>query len=225
MWQSAINVLFQGRNFIRLLEGLWVTVRISLLSVLLSIVLGILLGFIMTSKNKIIKVITKIYLEFVRIMPQLVLLFLVYFGLSKSLHINLSGELSAILVFTIWGTAEMGDLVRGALESIPVHQYESGRALGLTEKQLYLNVILPQTFRRLIPQSMNLVTRMIKTTSLVVLIGVVEVVKVGQQIIEASRLTAPGAALIIYTTIFFMYFIICFPLSKIAGRLEQQWKD
>ena len=225
MWQSAINVLFQGRNFIRLLEGLWVTVRISLLSVLLSIVLGILLGFIMTSKNPIIKTITKIYLEFVRIMPQLVLLFLVYFGLSKSLHINLSGEFSAILVFTIWGTAEMGDLVRGALESIPVHQYESGRALGLTEKQLYLNVILPQTFRRLIPQSMNLVTRMIKTTSLIVLIGVVEVVKVGQQIIEASRLTAPRAALVIYATIFFMYFIICFPLSKIAGRLEQQWKD
>ena len=225
MWQSAINVLFQGRNFIRLLEGLWVTGRISLLSVLLSMVLGILLGFIMTSKNPVIKVITKIYLEFVRIMPQLVLLFLVYFGLSKSLHINLSGEFSAILVFTIWGTAEMGDLVRGALESIPLHQYESGRALGLTEKQLYLNVILPQTFRRLIPQSMNLVTRMIKTTSLIVLIGVVEVVKVGQQIIEASRLTAPGAALVVYATIFFMYFIICFPLSKIAGRLEQQWKD
>lgn len=225
MWQSAINVLFQGRNFIRLLEGLWVTVRISLVSVLLSIVLGILLGFIMTSKNPVIKVITKIYLEVVRIMPQLVLLFLVYFGLSKSLHINLSGEFSAILVFTIWGTAEMGDLVRGALESIPVHQYESGRALGLNEKQLYLNVILPQTFRRLIPQSMNLVTRMIKTTSLIVLIGVVEVVKVGQQIIEASRLSAPGAALVIYTTIFFMYFLICFPLSKVAGRLEQQWKD
>ena len=225
MLQSAINVLFQGRNFIRLLEGLWITVRISLLSVLLSIILGILLGFIMTKKNPVIRVITKIYLEFVRIMPQLVLLFLVYFGLSKSLHINLSGEFSAILVFTIWGTAEMGDLVRGALESIPVHQYESGRALGLTEKQLYLNVILPQTFRRLIPQSMNLVTRMIKTTSLVVLIGVVEVVKVGQQIIEASRLTAPLAAIIIYTTIFFMYFIICFPLSKFAGRLEQRWKD
>lgn len=225
MWQSAINVLFQGRNFMRLLEGLWITIRISLVSILLSILCGILLGFIMTNKNPVIKVVTKIYLEFVRIMPQLVLLFLVYFGLSRSLGINLSGEFSAILVFTIWGTAEMGDLVRGALESIPVHQYESGRALGLTQRQLYMNIILPQTFRRLIPQAMNLVTRMIKTTSLVVLIGVVEVVKVGQQIIEASRLTAPGTAIIIYATIFLMYFIICFPLSKIAGRLEQQWKD
>jgi polar amino acid transport system permease protein len=225
VWQSAINVLFQGRNFMRLLEGLWITIRISLVSILLSILCGILLGFIMTNKNPVIKVVTKIYLEFVRIMPQLVLLFLVYFGLSRSLGINLSGEFSAILVFTIWGTAEMGDLVRGALESIPVHQYESGRALGLTQRQLYMNIILPQTFRRLIPQAMNLVTRMIKTTSLVVLIGVVEVVKVGQQIIEASRLTAPGTAIIIYATIFLMYFIICFPLSKIAGRLEQQWKD
>ena len=71
----------------------------------------------MTIKNPVTKALTKIYLEFVRIIPQLVLLFLVYFGLTKSFGINLSGEASSIIVFTIWGTAEMGDLVRGALIS------------------------------------------------------------------------------------------------------------
>src|SRR5699024_10603413 len=169
--------LFQGRNFIRLLEGLSVTVSISIISVLISLVLGFILGMIMTVKDPVIQVITRVFLDFVRIMPQLVLLFLVFFGLTRSFNINLSGEVSAVLVFSIWGTAEMGDLVRGALVSIPRHQYESGMAIGLKRVQVFRYIILPQTFRRLIPLALNLVTRMIKTTSLIVLIGVVEVVK------------------------------------------------
>ena len=79
--------------------------------------------------------------------------------------------------------------------------------------------------RRLIPLAINLTTRMIKTTSLIVLIGVVEVMKVAQQIIEANRYTAPDAALWIYGTIFFLYFIVCWPISLLAGRLEKKWKD
>jgi len=225
MQDLGISVLFQGKNFIRLLEGLWITVRISLISVAISILLGIILGMIMTSKNPIIKAITKAYLEFVRIMPQLVLLFLVYFGVTKAFGIHLSGELSAIIVFSVWGTAEMGDLVRGALESIPKHQYESGKAIGLTKLQIFGYIIIPQTVRRLVPLAINLVTRMIKTTSLIALIGVVEVVKVGQQIIEASRLSVPSAALWIYGVIFFLYFIVCYPISLLAAKLEKAWKD
>jgi len=225
MQDMGIEVLFQGRNFVRLLEGLWVTVRISVFSVIVSTLLGIILGMIMTMKNPLLRIITRCYLEFVRIMPQLVLLFLVYFGLTKMFRINLSGEISAIIVFVIWGTAEMGDLVRGALTSIPVHQYESGKALGLTTVQNYCYVIIPQTIRRLLPQAINLVTRMIKTTSLIVLIGVVEVVKVGQQIIEASRLTSPSAAVWVYGVIFFLYFIVCYPISILSKRLEVKWRN
>ncbi len=225
MQDLEIRVLFMGDNFARLLSGLWVTVRISLISVVLSIILGVLLGMVMTIKNPVTKALTKIYLEFVRIMPQLVLLFLVYFGLTKSFGINLSGEASSIIVFTIWGTAEMGDLVRGALISIPKHQYESGEVIGLNKIQIYRYIIIPQTLRRLIPLAINLTTRMIKTTSLIVLIGVVEVMKVAQQIIEANRYTAPDAALWIYGTIFFLYFIVCWPISLLAGRLEKKWKD
>lgn len=225
MQDLGIKVLFMGDNFARLLSGLWVTVRISLISVVLSIILGVLLGMVMTIKNPVTKALTKIYLEFVRIMPQLVLLFLVYFGLTKSFGINLSGEASSIIVFTIWGTAEMGDLVRGALISIPKHQYESGEVIGLNKIQIYRYIIIPQTLRRLIPLAINLTTRMIKTTSLIVLIGVVEVMKVAQQIIEANRYTAPDAALWIYGTIFFLYFIVCWPISLLAGRLEKKWKD
>lgn len=220
---SGLKVLFMGENLKRILEGLWVTVSISLLAVVLSIILGIFLGMIMTVKNPFVKVVTKIYLEFIRIMPQLVLLFLVYFGLTKSAGINLTGETSAVIVFTLWGTAEMGDLVRSALISIPPHQYESGKALGLDGIQIYRYIVVPQTLRRLIPLAINLTTRMIKTTSLIVLIGVVEVLKVAQQIIEANRYTVPDSALWIYGAVFFLYFIVCWPISLLAKRLEKIW--
>ena len=224
MQEWGISVLFEGRNFIRLLEGLWVTLEISLISVFISVILGIEMGILMSLNSRIMKLVCRIYLESVRIIPQLVLLFLAYFGLSKSFGVNLSGEVAAVLVFSFWGIAEMGDLVRGALSSIPKHQYETGLAIGLKKRQLYQYVIIPQTIRRLLPQMINLVTRMIKTTSLIVLIGVVEVVKVGQQIIEASRLTVPSAALWIYGVIFLLYFIICYPISLLATKLEKRWE-
>lgn len=225
MQNSGIEVLFQGTNFLRLLGGLWVSLRIALISMVLSVILGIFLGMIMNSKRKWVQVICRIYLEIVRIMPQLVLLFLVYFGAAKHLGINLSGELSAVIVFTFWGTAEMGDLVRSALISIPKHQYESGYALGMRQRQVFFHIIIPQTIRRLIPSMMNLLTRMIKTTSLVVLIGVVEVVKVGKQIIDASRFSNPSAVFWIYGMIFLLYFIICFPFSRAAAVLERKLRN
>ena len=221
----GLEVLFKGRNFARLLEGLWVAGRISLISIVISLPLGILLGVIMTWKNPVTKFITRIYLEIIRIMPQMVLLFIVFFGTTRIWGWNLSGEISSIIVFAAWGTAEMGDLVRSALISIPKHQYDSGYGLGLNKWQVYLYIILPQTIRRLLPSAVNLLTRMIKTTSLVALIGVVEVLKVGKQIIDASRYTNPTAALWVYGAVFFMYFIICFPFSRLSRVLEKKFAD
>jgi len=155
MQNMGIEVLFKGINSLRLWQGLWVTIRIALISMVFSIILGFLLGMVMNIPNKIIKFICRIYLEIVRIMPQLVLLFLVYFGAAKHLGMNLSGETAAVIVFTFWGTAEMGDLVRSALISIPKHQYDSGYGLGLNKWQVYLYIILPQTIRRLLPSAVN----------------------------------------------------------------------
>ena len=201
MQDSGINVFFQGINSLLLLKGLWTTLHISLLSAGLSIPLGILLGIFMTLKNPIARVVSRICLEIVRIMPQLVLLFVVYFGFTRAFGWNLSAYWSAIIVFTFWGTGEMGDLVRGALISIPKTQYESAQVLGLSKLQTMRLVVLPQAVRQLIPPSINLITRMIKTTSLVVLIGIVEVLKTGQQIIDANRFEYPTAALWVYGAI------------------------
>ena len=221
----GFEILLKGNNMLRLLQGLWVALRISLISVVISIVLGILVGMLMTSKNKVIQVITRVYLEIVRIMPQLVLLFIVYFGATKAMGINLSAEAAAIIVFVFWGVAEMADLVLGSLISIPKIQYESSESLGLSRGQTYRYVIIPQIIRRMIPLSINLITRMIKTTSLVMMIGIVEVLKVGQQIIEANRKTSPNAAFAIFATILLLYFIACWPISCLSKYLEKRWEN
>ena len=129
----------------------------------------------------------------------------------------------AVCVFALWGTAEMGDLVRGALESVDKHQIEAGLALGLRREQVFFYIEAPLGLRRVLPGAVNLFTRMVKTSSLAALIGVMEVVKVGQQIIENSLLTQPNASLWVYGLIFVLYFLVCYPLSLAAARLERKW--
>ena len=213
-----------------MLVGLHTSLAVKLL--LVNLVL-LVVGMFMDSAPAIMLVapilapamaILRVYLEIIRIMPQMVLLFLAYFGTARAFGWNLDGETAAIIVFALWGTAEMSDLVRGALVSIPRHQYESAEALGLTRGQVFRYVVLPQTVRRLLPQSINLITRMIKTTSLILMIGVVEVLKVSQQIIEANRTASPNAAFGIYLTVFLLYFLVCWPISLLARKLERKWR-
>lgn len=118
----------------------------------------------------------------------------------------------------------MSDLVRGALISVPRHQYESGEALAMNRVQIYRYIIIPQTVRRLVPLSINLVTRMIKTTSLILMVGVVEILKVAQQIIEANRMSSPNAAFGIYLVVLLLYFMACWPISIFAKYLEKRWR-
>lgn len=227
MQSLGIRVIFEGRNVQRLLGGLLVTGGIAFTSILIGALLGIVLGVIRTAKakSKLICFIYRLYLELFRIIPVLVWLFIVYFGSTTVFNIDLSGEVASIIVFSLWGAAEMGDIVRGALESLPKHQVESGRAIGLSTWGLYRYILIPQAIRRMLPGAINLATRMVKTTSLVVLIGVIEVIKIGQQIIELSRLEVPSASFWVYAIIFMLYFIICYPLSRLSKKLEVKWKN
>ena len=220
----GLEVLWKGKNFARLLGGLWTALRISLLAAAISIAAGILIGIAASRKKSAAAGVLRTWLGVIHIMPQMVLLFLMYYGTTRAFGWNLSGEVSAVIVFSLWGTAEMGDLVRGAVSSIPAIQKESAEALGLKLAQVYRLIILPQAVRRLIPQSINLITRMIKTTSLVTLIGVVEILKVAQQIIEANRKASPNAAFGVYLAVFVMYYLACSPLSLAAKKLEKRWR-
>lgn len=217
------SVLFNIQNLQRLGEGLLVSIEISAFSIIVSIVGGLFLGVIMSLKNRFLYFILKICLEIVRIMPTIVWLFIFYFGLARALGLHLSAFSASVIVFSVWGIFEMMDIVRGAITSIPKHQFESATALGLPKFKIYIYVIIPLALRRLTPGAVNLLSRMIKTTSIVVLIGVVEVVKVGQQIIERHVFTDNLAPFLIYGFIFFLYFIICYPISKFSQTLEKKW--
>lgn len=207
---------------LRLLDGLLLTLEISVFSIIISSFGGLFFGILMSLNNKIIYYFCRFCLEFVRVMPLIVWLFVVYFGFSRWFGLNLSALSASILVFSIWGIFEMMDLVRASLASIPKHQFQSGLSLGLSNLQVYIYIILPQAARRLTPMSMNLLTRMIKSTTFAFLIGVAELVKVGQQIIEANH-SYVYASFVIYGLIFFVFFLLCYPLSLYSKFLEKKW--
>ena len=98
----------------------------------------------------------------------------------------------AVLAFSLWVSAEFSDIVRGALKSVPKHQREAGLALGLTKGQLFVHVLMPQAFMLELPAAINLATRVVKTTSLLIIISVMDVINVGQQIIEANNQQYPS---------------------------------
>ncbi|MFT8954735.1 amino acid ABC transporter permease [Liquorilactobacillus satsumensis] len=219
MVHLGTNILFAGNNFVRLLEGLWTTVWIAICALIIGLILGTGLGILRTSKNRPVRILLRLYLEFFRIVLTVVLLFLFYYILPRQLNLNLPAEQMAVLAFALWVAAEFSDIVRGALISVPQHQKESGLALGLNGWQLFRYVLLPQALVLELPATINLATRVVKTTSLLMLISVMDVINIGQQIIEANRQTYPNGIFWIYGIIFLFYFIVDYPLSLWARRL------
>lgn len=216
MLNTGIRVI--PDNIGLLLDGLGNTLLIAAAALVISMVTGMGFGILRTSRNAAVKFLTDLYLEAFRIIPLMVWLFSFFFFIPRMFRIDIPGETAAILVFSMWGTAEMGDIVRGALESLSKGQLEAGLSVGLSKSQLFFYIQLPQAIRRIIPGAISLATRMIKTTSLVVLIGVLDVIKRGQQIIERTK-----ESFWIYAFLFVLFFIICYPLSLLSKGLESKW--
>lgn len=225
MLHSGISVLFQGSNFSRLMGGLWTSVWIAALSLIIGLAAGTILGLLRTLKSRLLRFILLMYLEFFRIVPTVVLLFLVYYILPRQFNINMPAPWMAVLAFSMWVAAEFSDIVRGALESVPKHQRESGEALGLDGWQLFRYVLLPQAIQLELPATINLATRVIKTTSLLLMISVMDVINVGQQIIEANSQSHPTGVFWVYGLIFILYFIVDYPLSLWAKHLTAKQND
>ena len=207
----------------RLASGLYFTLEVALIAIALSVILGTIFGVLRTSNNWAIRTVFRIYLETVRVLPTLVLLYVLYYIFPTDLKIDINGRTVGIIAFTFWGAAEMSDIIRGAIISIPKHQRESAEAIGLNHFQLFRYVLLPQAFQRALPATLNLSSRIVMTTSLLVLIGVQDVTKVGKEIIEyATMMNNPMAPFWIYGVILLVFFLICYPLSKLATLLTRK---
>ncbi len=199
----------------QLLPGLWQTVSLTGLSLLLSLPGGV--AYVLLSQSRF-SWLARLWLELFRTIPLLVWLFLLFFGLPLWTGLDIGGVGSAVLVFVLWGSTEAGEVFRGAWRALPPAQLEAAVSLGLTARQRWRYLLLPLLLRLSLPPLMNVATRLIKTSSLTVLIGVTELTKAGQQIIERE-----DNALLIYGLLLLGYFAICFPLSLAARQLERRW--
>ncbi|MDT2756199.1 ABC transporter permease subunit [Enterococcus asini] len=219
---TGYKVLLEGNNLNRIMESLLVVIKISLISLILGLLLGLVIGILRTVGIRGIQWLFQVYLEFFRVVPLLVLLFVFYYILPEALDTQIDQQLVSILVFVLWIAAEMSDLVRKALTNVPQGQLEIGRSLGFDRWQLYRVILLPQGLPTIIPDTLNLITRVIKSTSLLMMIGVPELIRVGTQVIENYAVTIPTASFWVYGALFLLYFALCFPLSQLAKVLERR---
>ncbi|MBA1194085.1 amino acid ABC transporter permease [Pseudomonas entomophila] len=216
MASSGLDLLWVSAP--QLLTGAGRTLGISAWAIAISSLGGFLYGILRNLGKPWLDYVLRVYLELFRAIPVLVWLYLFFFGLPIFLGVSIPAFWCAVLVLSLWGASEVGEVVRGALRSIPRGQREAGLAIGLSTAQLYGWVLLPQALKRLTPPVINVYTRLIKTSSLAVLIGVVDITKVGQQIIERTY-----ESVLIYGVLFLFFFFVCYPLSAASRVLERRW--
>lgn len=217
-----MEVLSKNLNF--LLDGLINTLLLSLSCLGIALVLGILAGVLQTSNNKALSLSMRGYAELFRGLPILITLFLVFFLLPE-FGINVNSYISAMIALSLWSSANISVAVRGAIQSIPKAQTEASVALGLSPVQTMRYVILPQAVRRMLPSVIGLMSNLIQSTSLSVLIGNQDFLKSVQLVIERVELMEGlSVASQMYTLVLAVYFVICFPLSMLAKRLERSYR-
>ena len=219
--------------------GLKNTLIISSVSVVLSVVIGVLLGTFLTIKFLPLQAAIRLYIEVWRGLPIIVTIFLLYFALptvADEVHLqalNLDPMRAAILGLALWGSAQIAEATRGAVQSIPKEQHEASAALGFGWVGRHVNVILPQALRRLIPPLVGLSVGVIQNSTLASILGVPEVLETAQR--STNRLAVPTVdpltlaieggdshALEIYLAVFVLFFVISFPLTRLAAFLEKR---
>ncbi|KAB2333288.1 amino acid ABC transporter permease [Cytobacillus depressus] len=204
-------------NWGLLMKGLLITLELSAFALLLSIPLGILLGLCRVSKNRIISSIAVSYVEFIRGVPLLVLLMWMYFVLGKFL--KLGPFWSGVMALGIFSAAFIAEIVRAGIQAIPRGQMEAARSSGMTSMQAMRFIILPQAFRKVVPPMASQFITLIKDSSLVSVISVVDLTQVAKNLVATSF-----KALEVWTSIAIIYFCITFFLSHIINRLERRYR-
>jgi polar amino acid transport system permease protein len=208
--------------------GLKGTLRIAAFALLGSALVGVTLGTLLTVRFRPLRALIRAYVEIWRGLPILVTIFIVFFALpAVSLRFELDPFTAATVALVLWGSAQVAEATRGAVESIPREQHEAASALGFGWVGRHVFVILPQAFRRLIPPLVSLLVNIIQNTTLAQVIGAAELLETGERSVE--RLTAPPPiglgevhAFEIYGAVMVVFFVISFPLTRLAAYLERR---
>lgn len=213
MLQSLVYIL---TNFPLLLKGVWVAILITVFSMLIGMVLGIAIAFLRIYGKKPMRRAVSVYEWIFRGLPQLVMLFIVYFGLPE-LGLNLGPFLSVVIALGLCSSAYQAQIYRGAILSIGSEQMEAGLSLGMTKTKTLFHIILPQAVRLSLPGFTNEFTIVLKDSPLAYAVGITEILKYGRDLIVTSF--RPFEIYLACALIYFVLFQIFFYLFKyVASR-------
>lgn len=213
-----------------LIKGFLITLELSVLSIVLGTILGFVMSLGKTGRIKPLQVVVSAYIEIFRGSPLLMQLFMFYFGLPylgqvlkysspkiAFFLLNLSPFSITIMVLTLYSGAYIAEIFRSGYQSIPKGQFEAASALGLSYFRMIQKVILPQMLKVVYPPLVGFYIGLIKDTSLASIIGYQELVKQGQSIINTT-----SKPFEVYLVIALLYFILCYPLSRLVARAERR---
>ena len=206
------------KTFWFFLRGVWLTARLALLSLGLGLPIGLLLALMRVQSSRLIAAPAAVYVEVMRGTPLLVQILFIYFVLPY-FGVYLPAFTSGVIALTLNSAAYISEIFRAGILSIDAGQMEAARSLGMTYSQAMQKIILPQTFRRVVPPLTNEAIALLKDSSLVSVIGLTELARTGQEL--ASRYAAP---LTIWPVVAVFYLLLTFPLTRVAEYLERRWR-
>ena len=209
-------------------DGLPGTLYVSAIAVVGSAVIGVVLGTLLTIDFMPLKGAIRLYIEVWRGLPILVTVFIVYFGLpSVSPELEFGPLSAAAIALVVWGSAQVAEATRGAVQSIPREQHEAAAALGFGWLGRHRSVILPQALRRLLPPFVGLLVNIIQNSTLASVIGGIELLQAGKSQVERRTFFPPAGigelhAFEILVFVAAVFFLISFPLTRLAAYLEKR---
>jgi polar amino acid transport system permease protein len=212
-------------------EGLPETLRLAAIAVTASAIIGIVLGTLITIKFRPSQWLIRLYIEVWRGLPILVTVLFIYWLPNYHVgpfHIQTEAYKSAAIALSLWGSAQVAEATRGAVQSIPKEQHEAAAALGFGWVGRQTFVILPQALRRLLPPMVGLLVNIIQNTTIAFVIGVNEVLQAGTRQFEnvtsgvAGPTAPPYAPFMIFGFVMLVFFVISFPLTRLGAYLERR---
>lgn len=210
---------FGWPHVVPLLNGAVFTIILCSLSIIFGSILGAIFGFMSTSDIKLLQFISKIYINVIRGMPLLLILFFIYFGLPIVFPgMDLSKNLTAIVALSIYAGAYIAEILRGGILAIQKGQLEAADALGLSYLQRTIFIIFPQVMKIITPAIIGFLIALIKDSSLVSVIGFIDLTRAGKNV---SNLTLNP--ILTFSIVALFYFVICFALSRISNYFEKRF--
>jgi polar amino acid transport system substrate-binding protein len=216
--ESTITGLISN-NYNVLLKGLWNTLLLALISFALALVIGIIFGLFSVAPIKALRVLAGIYVDIIRGIPMMVLAFFIFFGLSDAIGITIPDFAAGVITLTLNASAYIAEIVRGGINAVPKGQMEASRSLGMTYTRTMQKIILPQAIKIMIPSFVNQFVISLKDTTIISVIGVVELLQTGKIIVARTTQST-----YVYLIIAIIYLVVITALTKLAKVLEKKVK-